>query len=672
MMAAEVFVNGTKAASHRGGYVPFTVDLTKHVEFGPDADNVIAVRVDSRERKDIPPCGGVVDYLTFGGIYREASLAAVNAFHIEDVFARPRSVLKRSKALDVQVTLRNQQGERAEGELRVKLLDPAGRLVAQAASGRVTVRATETVDVALEKLAGIKLWRVEDPNLYSVRVTLSDGKGDLDAVETRFGFREAVFTKDGPFLLNGKPLKLRGLNRHQTFPYVGGAASPRMQRRDADILKDELGLNIVRTSHYPQSTHFLDRCDEIGLLVFEETPGWQHIGGRNWKAVTCNDIRRMIVRDRHHPSIVLWGVRINESGDDHDFYTETNRIAHELDPTRQTGGVRCFDGSEMLEDVYTMNDFTHSGGERIIREPQQATGLPESVPYMVTEFNGHMYPTKPFDQEERLLEHAFRHARVQNAIAGHPGIAGGIGWCAFDYDTHREFGSGDRICYHGVSDMFRFPKFAAWFYESQLDPKVRPVLRVASLWKLGERSGGGVEPLIVFSNCDRIVVHVGREKRGEYRPDREAFPHLPSPPFICRGIGGVWGGYWRDLRVVGYRRGRKVAEQRIAADGVPRQLICRADDAELTADGADMTRIGFCVADRYGNVLPYAMTPVTLTLTGPGTLVGENPFSLAGGVGALYLRAGRRAGVVRIVAPTPRLPAQMVTVEIKPAPRSPV
>ena len=198
------------------------------------------------------------------------------------------------------------------------------------------------------------------------------------------------------------------------------------------------------------------------------------------------------------------------------------------------------------------------------------------------------------------------------------------------------------------------------------------MLRVASLWKLGERSGGGVEPLIVFSNCDRVVVYVGSQKRGEYRPDSEAFPHLPHAPFVCRGIGGVWGGYWRDLRVVGLIKGKKVAEQRIAAEGVPKQFICRADDAGLVADGADMTRIGFCVADRYGNVLPYAMSPVALTVTGPGTLVGENPFCLAGGVGALYLRAGRRAGVVRIVAQTPRLPAQMVTVEVKAAPRNPV
>jgi len=666
MTASDVFVNGRKAASHNGGYVPFTVDLTDLVAFGPRKENVIAVRVDSRERRDIPPFGGEVDYLTFGGIYREVSLVAASPFFVQDVFAKPRDVLKKAKGLELSVALANMSGQPRSGTVEVELLNQAGKCVCRAFFPEVEVEGRGTFELRLDGLRDVALWDVDGPNLYTARVTLKEGGAELDSLCVRFGFREAVFTADGPFLLNGRQLKLRGLDRHQTFPYVGGAAPARLQRRDAEILRHELGCNIVRTSHYPQSPHFLDRCDEIGLLVFEETPGWAHIGDERWKQVTYNDVTQMILRDRNHPCIVLWGVRINESGDDHDFYTETNRIAHDLDPTRQTGGVRCFEGSELLEDVYTMNDFAHSGGKEVIRDPQKVTRLARNVPYLVTEFNGHMYSTKSFDQEERLVEHALRHARVQNAIAGHPNIAGGIGWCAFDYNTHYEFGSGDRVCYHGASDIFRFPKFAAWFYESQMDPEVRPVLRVASRWKLGERSGGGVEPLVVFSNCDEIEIHVGGEKRGRFKPDRERFPHLPHPPFFCTGLGNVWGRRWQDLRAVGFLGGKAAAEQRMAADGVPHQLICRADDAELIADGADMTRIAVCVADRYGNALPYATTLVTLTAAGPGTLVGENPFSLVGGVRAVYLRAGRRAGTVSITAAVARLEPQTIKVRMRP------
>lgn len=166
--------------------------------------------------------------------------------------------------------------------------------------------------------------------------------------------------------MNGRKIKLLGLNRHQSYPYVGYAMPKRAQRRDADVLKEELGLNMVRTSHYPQSRHFLDRCDEIGLLVFEEIPGWQHIGGEAWKEQAVRDVEDMIIRDRNHPSIVIWGVRINESQDDHDLYTRTNELARKLDPTRATGGVRYIVGSELLEDVYTINDFVHDGGHKNI------------------------------------------------------------------------------------------------------------------------------------------------------------------------------------------------------------------------------------------------------------------------------------------------------------------
>ena len=174
----------------------------------------------------------------------------------------------------------------------------------------------------------------------------------LDKTVTVFGFREAQFRRDG-FYLNGRKLKIRGLNRHQCFPYVGYAMPESMQKRDADLLKRELGVNAVRTSHYPQSHYFLDRCDELGLLVFTELPGWQHIGDAAWKEQAVENVRDMVRQYRNHPSVILWGVRINESQDDDGFYAETNRVARSLDPSRQTGGVSANKKSSLLEDVYT-------------------------------------------------------------------------------------------------------------------------------------------------------------------------------------------------------------------------------------------------------------------------------------------------------------------------------
>ena len=329
--------------------------------------------------------------------------------------------------------------------------------------------------VSLTGLGPIRLWDLHQPQLYTVRVRLLEQGKVIDEDSRRIGFREATFTDQG-FSLNGKIIKLRGLNRHQTFPFVGQAMPGRVQRRDAQILRNQLKCNLVRTSHYPQSRHFLDACDEIGLLVLEEIPGWQHIGDQAWQDLAVDNVRRMIRRDWNHPSIILWGVRINESRDNHDFYTRTNAMAHSLDPSRQTGGIRYFQESEFLEDVFTMNDFGF---------PLKAPNHPR---YLNTEFVGHTYPTKNIDSMERLREHTIRHARVHDQLASNPQYAGGIGWCAFDYNTHANFGSGDRICYHGVSDIFREPKPAAGFYKSQCEPEEEIVLEPTFHWARNDES----------------------------------------------------------------------------------------------------------------------------------------------------------------------------------------
>ena len=388
--------------------------------------------------------------------------------------------------------------------------------------------------------------------------------------------------------------------------------------------------------------------------MFEEIPGWQHIGDEDWQALSLRDVRAMIERDRNHPSIMLWGVRINESGDNDALYTKTNALAHELDPTRPTTGVRFFQESSFLEDVFGFNDFSNG-----VEDPLH-------TPHLITEYNGHMFPTKTFDNEDRKMEHARRHAHIQNLAYGHPDVSGAIGWCAFDYNTHQSFGSGDRICYHGVMDMFRLPKWAAAVYASQQDPSERVVLQAATHWTMGDRSAGGNDPIHVYSNVDEIDVYYGDEHLGRFSPDRETYPHLPHPPFTVTGLEMMmmWGQSFGDLRVVGYIDGEQVAEQRIGSDGIPAQLVLATDDDALHADGADMTRLTVRITDDYGNTLPYAQQAVTFTLEGDADLVGENPLVLPGGQAAVYVRAGHTPGPVTVTARTARLDAQTVTITL--------
>jgi len=686
MTASTVFINGHNLGEYRGGFTPFSFELTQYLK--PDAENVLVVYLDSTERADIPPFGYEIDYMTFGGIYREVSLRIVPETYIDNIFAQPKNVLKGSPAVFVECFIAGQPTKGAYS-LAVELADADGKIVAKDALTNGIGTATDpsadkdpetpaspyastetTTDpaahlIALQNLGEIKLWDLDNPYLYTVHVhLLLDGKV-IDSDSRRIGFREAMFTDVG-FRLNGKIVKLRGLDRHQTFPFVGQAMPARVQRKDADILRKGLHCNIVRTSHYPQSRHFLDRCDEIGLLVLEEIPGWQHIGPEPWKLVAIDNVGRMIRRDWNHPSIILWGVRINESRDDHSFYTRTNALAHALDTTRQTGGIRYFQSSEFLEDVFTMNDF----GFPLLK--------PNHPRYLNTEFVGHTYPTKTTDDDERQREHTLRHARIHNQLASDPQYSGGIGWCAFDYNTHANFGAGDRICYHGVTDIFRENKPAAGFYKSQCDPSEEIVLEPAFHWARGDESVG-FSKAVVCSNVEHIkffardIAKPDSEWKlaAEVDPERTEFNHLKYAPFVLdmskvdlEKLGMIWG----DLRIDGFIGGKQVISKTLSGSGVDVKFVLLPDDAALFADGADTTRVVMRVTDEYGAMRTYADDPIHFTLEGPGELIGDNPFSLVGGTGAVWVRAKEQAGVVKLTAKHPRLGSQSVSFRLSAVP----
>jgi beta-galactosidase len=648
MTASTVWINGQRLGEYKGGYTPFSFDLTPHLDF--DGENVLAVDLDSSERPDIPPFGYQIDYLTFGGIYREVSLRIVPATFIENVFAKPKEVLTDHPSLDVDCYIQRMEASRDALTLEVSLRD-GDRLLAKGTQKIPAAQAGSepaAYTVHLEKLGAIKLWDLTHPNLYNVQVRLLRGTQAVDEVSRTIGFREAQFTDHG-FELNGKVIKLRGLDRHQTFPFVGQAMPGRAQRRDAHILRNKLKCNIVRTSHYPQSRHFLDACDEIGLLVLEEIPGWQHIGAEPWKLISIDNVGRMIRRDWNHPSIILWGVRINESKDDHDFYVRTNALAHKLDPTRQTGGIRYFQESEFLEDVFTMNDF----------------GFPLKPPnhsrYLNTEFVGHTYPTKTIDQVERLTEHTLRHARIHDQLASNAQYAGGIGWCAFDYNTHGDFGSGDRICYHGVTDIFREPKPAAGFYKSQCDPAEEVVLEPAFHWARGDASIG-FSNAVMCSNCDQIKLYIADELVATVDPDRKQFAHLRYAPFVVE-LGELFHK-WGDLRLEGYIQGKQVIVKKYSGKGIDQKFTLLPDDKSLIADGADTTRVVLRVTDEFDAIRPFANDAVKFELEGPAELIGDNPFALIGGTGAVWIRAKEQTGTVRLTATHPVLGKQQVEFEV--------
>ncbi|MDF2540031.1 MAG: Beta-galactosidase/beta-glucuronidase [Herbinix sp.] len=712
---AKVYLNEKLVTTHNGGYTAFTADLAPHLIFGED--NVLVVEVDSRESSNLPPFGNVIDYLTYGGIYREVYLDIKEVISIEDVFVMTRDLDNakelNSKEVELWITLHglseeeqgHSQHAQADQEkhsiLSYSICDAAGGMVYQNKCS-ISQRTTKIIF----SVTGVLDWDIEQPNLYNLDLELlAEGKPStqLDKSTIRFGFRTCEFREDG-FYLNHKKLKLLGLNRHQCYPYVGYAMPKRMQLRDAEILKQELHVNAVRTSHYPQSKHFINRCDELGLLVFTELPGWQFIGDERWKEIACNHVKEMVLQYRNHPSIILWGVRINESQDDDNFYTRTNQIAHELDPTRQTGGVRFLKKSNLLEDVYTYNDFLHNGLTKGLDKKKNVTSK-EASPYLVTEFNGHMFPAKTFDSEEHRLQHALRHTCVLDALFEQETIAGGFGWCMFDYNTHKDFGSGDRICYHGVLDMFRNPKLAASVYASQTDHT--DICEVSSSLDIGDHPAGNITEVFVFTNADSIKLYKNDTFIKEFYPNKTRYLHLPHPPviiddfvgnllevkenysrktaegmkeilFAVKRYGqnnlplkyklkmawlmlkehldiaegmrlyykyiGSWGGAATTFRFEAVKNSvvTKTVEKRPVNQ--PKLVAVASDTILFEAETYDVVDVRICAVDESGNQLPYYQEPITLTAWGAVELIGPNLISLKGGAAGTYVKTKGRKG----------------------------
>lgn len=313
---AQVYVNGQFVMEHKGAYTGFTVDITRYL-LPCGEENVLAVRVDSTKHTDIPPEGNQVDYCLFGGIVRNVWMIATADCMITDTFSSTPNLAAGDTTVEHQVTLNNAANEKKELLIEILLADKDGNyLVVNRKEIRLNAGAASTSHLSIDVKNPV-FWEPEQPYLYTVITRLYESGICIDEVHTQFGFRFFSFVKDG-FYLNGKKMKLIGVNRHEQWPYLGRAVNDRHQKADADLIKDT-GFNIVRCSHYPQAPAFLNRCDEIGLLVFEEAPGWQHIGDDAWKSIYMKNLEEMILRDRNHPSIISWGTRVNESFDDDAF-----------------------------------------------------------------------------------------------------------------------------------------------------------------------------------------------------------------------------------------------------------------------------------------------------------------------------------------------------------------
>jgi beta-galactosidase len=664
--------NGHALTRHVGGYLPFTYELTSIQKPG---DNILDVTLDSNFL-NVPPDGnpkgtGSVDYYTPGGIFRSVSLCAMPQVFVSDVFAKPVDVLMPTRHVDVLCTIDAAAAASSSFEVKVDLMD--GSHLVSTTSKKLTVTSVGKMDVSLtlSNLGNVKLWDVDNPHLYTVVATLLMDEKPLHDYKTRIGFREASFTADG-FFLNGRRLTLFGLNRHEVYPYVGMAMPPRVMRRDAEIVRHDLNCNMVRCSHYPQNEAFLDACDELGLMVWQEPPGWGYLGAdKTFQDIVHDNVRDMVLRDRNHASIIIWGVRVNESRNDLDLYARTGVIAKQLDGSRPTSGsMTNFRNwqTEWNSDVFAMDDYhTAEDGTLGVYPP-----LP-GVPYMLAETVGQFsYGDKgfhnPYYRNGDLMlqcDQAIFHAQAHDRAAAYPRFCGVVAWCAFEYPSPQN--SHEGIKNPGVSDVFRIPKLGASFYLAQVSPNIRSVIAPNFYWDFGAKSPRGPgKNSAIFSNCDRLEVFVDGKPHATAHPDKTNYPNTKYPPFFVDL--DLDGTAKPELRIDGYVADKLAVSQSFSADSRQDKFVLTADDAEIVADGSDATRLIFKVVDKFGMYRLLAGGDVKFDIAGPGVLVGDSSFSLtdSGGVGAVWIKAvPNSTGTITVHATHSSLGTRTVMIKAK-------
>lgn len=675
MLKARIYLNGNDLGEHISGYTKVKIDITRYLK---QKGNELIVVLDSREDKDIPPFGFVVDYLTFSGIYREVNLLIHPESYLEDIFVKT----------DIYGNINVSYEKFGNGEVSHKLYFD-NQLVLESGEDNF-------------KVDYPKLWDIDQPNLYTLITTINCGNNKEEYIN-KIGFRSAEFKRDG-FYLNNRKVKLVGLNRHQGYPFVGYAMPKAMQEEDADLLKNVLGINVVRQSHYPHSEHFLNRCDEIGLLTVNEIPGWQYVGKEEaWRNNFISNLEKMIITQRNHPSLIAHGVRIDESQDDHELYIKANELAHQLDPTRQTLGVRNFKNSELLEDIYAYNDFSNDSKEHGLINPKGVKT--KKHPYLVTEYLGHMFPVKPTTDELTKVELALRHAKVQDDNYKYDNICGAIGWCAFDYHTHVDFGSGDRICPHGVFDLYRNPKLSSYIYASQGNKK--PMLEVLSSMKAGDYPEGKYSEIYVATNCDYFDLFKNDEFVQRFYPKRNRFKYLPHPPIlvdelvgktfkyekvperlwlkiakcfthaamdgfthlrkrellflfyvmtrykinygdvvdIYNNCIGSWGGEAKSFVFKGYKNDELVVTKKLGASVKFDLSIECKKKILVNEDTYDATRIVLKHVDNNGTLMQYSNRIIHIETSGPIRVLGEKDQCLLGGQLSLFVFSKNEKGI---------------------------
>lgn len=619
MHLADVWVNGQHLIQHSGGYTPFVVDVTGMLH--ADRGNEILVRLDNRNNPLIPPGKPLetLDFCYYGGLYRDVNLIVKHPVHITHpimanevagggIFVTYPYVSKQEAEIKVKTQVSNKVGTQRHLTIRHTLYEWSkkkgrGKKVALVESPLVLAAGTTQHHTQQFTVNNPKLWYPDSPALYVLRTEVMDGRKVTDCEDTRIGIRRIEMTREKGFVINNKPLKLEGSNRHQEYPYVGNAISDQAQYRDMYQIRDN-GFNTVRLGHYPQDPSVLEACDELGLLVIEPIPGWQFFNkAQGFVDHTYKDIRDLIRRDRNHPSVIMWETTLNESWPPKSWKDQAVRIAHEEFPGDQcytSGDTYGYDGFDVCyndwREGYNRPNTTSKPG--FIRE------------YYDYEFGGHYSTTRVTrgDGDYALMQNAWNTQWSHNRYrAYYPWTIGGAVWSMYDYNR----GCCDNICYSGLADLFRLPKFGLLYFRTQMKegtftpagPMTYEVF-INSHWLEGSS-----DTLQVYGNVDEVKLQLNgrviarqypddKPSTSEYvsRPDGGNAENIDFPPFTFFNVNWERG----ELKAIGYKDGKAVAEHVVRTPGAVEAMDITYFESGVSASCRDLLIVYVNLKDLQG------------------------------------------------------------------------
>lgn len=619
MHLADVWVNGQHLIQHSGGYTPFVVDVTGMLH--ADRGNEILVRLDNRNNPLIPPGKPLetLDFCYYGGLYRDVNLIVKHPVHITHpimanevagggIFVTYPYVSKQEAEIKVKTQVSNKVGTQRHLTIRHTLYEWSkkkgrGKKVALVESPLVLAAGTTQHHTQQFTVNNPKLWYPDSPALYVLRTEVMDGRKVTDCEDTRIGIRRIEMTREKGFVINDKPLKLEGSNRHQEYPYVGNAISDQAQYRDMYQIRDN-GFNTVRLGHYPQDPSVLEACDELGLLVIEPIPGWQFFNkAQGFVDHTYKDIRDLIRRDRNHPSVIMWETTLNESWPPKSWKDQAVRIAHEEFP-----GDQCYTSGDTYG--YDGFDVCYNDWKEGYNRPNTTSKLGFIREYYDYEFGGHYSTTRVTrgDGDYALMQNAWNAQWSHNRYrAYYPWTIGGAVWSMYDYNR----GCCDNICYSGLADLFRLPKFGLLYFRTQMKegtftpagPMTYEVF-INSHWLEGSS-----DTLQVYGNVDEVKLQLNgrviarqypddKPSTSEYvsRPDGGNAENIDFPPFTFFNVNWERG----ELKAIGYKDGKAVAEHVVRTPGAVEAMDITYFESGVSASCRDLLIVYVNLKDLQG------------------------------------------------------------------------